>query len=453
MTAPASSTWAEMKAVSDGLPSLTVVGLKDIISGINTACRTSMSKSGRKQELIDRLRDTFAFWRTSDTGNNWRIAKTIIEQAQIPIARFAPSIPMPASAAYSVSAPPPVVRTAAQIPLPPSRSASGSATPHPPSTLTLATGYRFQPSPFFTVQQTVSQVLECHESYNSTDRRDVTLQFTLTPSQLTLLKASSPANGQTQLRLFCTTSKFYSPHGTHPYGSHAECPIEFPSTCEIHFNDSLIPTSLVKGMKKRPGTAPPPDLGAVAAPRERNTVRMVYVNTVSGGMPGEMKKFYLVAQIVEAKTVESLVDTLVRTRFMSEEEVLKSRAAPTSDGDDEILSSTLKLPLRCPLSFARITTPARSVKCNHAGCFDATSWYSVMQQTTTWLCPVCENALDWRELIVDGYFTQILKSTPSSVDDVLVEADGAWRTADGKYSSASGALAVQEYEYIDSDSD
>jgi hypothetical protein len=39
---------------------------------------------------------------------------------------------------------------------------------------------------------------------------------------------------------------------------------------------------------------------------------------------------------------------------------------------------------------------------------------------------------------------------------VLVEADGAWKTADAKYSSASakvdgGSLAL--YDYIDSDSD
>jgi E3 SUMO-protein ligase PIAS1 len=72
----------------------------------------------------------------------------------------------------------------------------------------------------------------------------------------------------------------------------------------------------------------------------------------------------------------------------------------------------------------RINTPCRSAKCSHSQCFDATSWYAMMQQTTTWydpparlsnvssiyclntllrLCPVCENVLDWRELIIDGY--------------------------------------------------
>lgn len=54
------------------------------------------------------------------------------------------------------------------------------------------------------------------------------------------------------------------------------------------------------------------------------------------------------------------------------------------------------------LSFMRIITPCRSSKCVHAQCFDATSWFSVMEQTTTWLCPVCERALETKDLIIDG---------------------------------------------------
>ncbi|KAG6885580.1 hypothetical protein C0993_012582 [Termitomyces sp. T159_Od127] len=60
-----------------------------------------------------------------------------------------------------------------------------------------------------------------------------------------------------------------------------------------------------------------------------------------------------------------------------------------------------------------------------------------MEQTTTWLCPVCERVLDSKELIVDGYFDEILKQTPDDVEDVIVEADGEWHTSDNKYGSAA----------------
>lgn len=55
------------------------------------------------------------------------------------------------------------------------------------------------------------------------------------------------------------------------------------------------------------------------------------------------------------------------------------------------------------LSFMRVQTPCRSMLCVHSQCFDATSWFSCMEQTTTWLCPVCEKVVNPDDLIVDGY--------------------------------------------------
>ena len=51
----------------------------------------------------------------------------------------------------------------------------------------------------------------------------------------------------------------------------------------------------------------------------------------------------------------------------------------------------------------RVNTPCRSIQCPHAQCFDATSWFAMMEQTTTWLCPVCDKVLNVEELIIDGF--------------------------------------------------
>ncbi|KAG6814073.1 hypothetical protein H0H92_003120 [Tricholoma furcatifolium] len=64
-----------------------------------------------------------------------------------------------------------------------------------------------------------------------------------------------------------------------------------------------------------------------------------------------------------------------------------------------------------------------------------------MEQTTTWLCPVCERVLDSKDLIVDGYFDDILNQTPEDVEDVIVEADGEWHTSDNKYGSTGWKAA------------
>jgi E3 SUMO-protein ligase PIAS1 len=50
----------------------------------------------------------------------------------------------------------------------------------------------------------------------------------------------------------------------------------------------------------------------------------------------------------------------------------------------------------------RVGTPARSNKCVHPSCFDARTWFELMEATTTWQCPICEKVLDPNELFVDG---------------------------------------------------
>ena len=39
-------------------------------------------------------------------------------------------------------------------------------------------------------------------------------------------------------------------------------------------------------------------------------------------------------------------------------------------GDDDLAEVSLKVGVRCPLSFTRIEKPARGVNCTHIQCFD-----------------------------------------------------------------------------------
>ncbi|KAF7296222.1 hypothetical protein HMN09_01091200 [Mycena chlorophos] len=311
--------------------------------------------------------------------------------------------------------------------------------------------FRFKPSPFFTVEEPVSIVHECVESYSAQDRREASFTFPLTSAQLAKLR---PASGSAstppthQLRLFCTSSAFYDPSSRtqNATKNNLDLPMEFPSTCEVFINDTQLKSSLLKGMKRQPGTAPPPDLRvgngsdgglrAGAGAENVNKVKMLYVNTTPAGTYAGFKKFYLVVQLVRAERVTTLIENIRDKQSVSAEEIRgKMRASVAASADDDIIAGTLKLPLKCPLSFARIALPARSRKCTHSQCFDCASWFAVMEQTTTWLCPICENVLDWREIIVDGFFAEILRLTPPAADDVLLEADGTWRTIDGRYSS------------------
>ncbi|KAJ7151838.1 PINIT domain-containing protein [Mycena crocata] len=452
--------WAELEAVCAALPFGTVSDLKHIIISVNTRCGTHMVRSGLKQDLVDRLRAQFETWNQGNDVARWQTARSIVDEVKLPglafsrtPARIMPmaSLPPPPHSVYTTASNP------AHVPLPPSRSASASVLPPSAkfstgSSTSFNPGYRFKQSPFFSIDQVVSVVLECPVSHSPTDRRECALEFQLTGEHLAKLNMPGSVF---QLRLFCTSSKFYTPGYNARPGS--ECLIEFPPTCEVYVNDAQLKGALLKGIKRRPGTAPPPDLSLAATGNGfsiNNVVRMVYINSGQGQGPLELKKYYLVVQLVQAHSVSALVDQLLNTRFVSAAEVRRQMMATMSD-DDDIIAGSLKMSLKCPLTFMRISTPCRSAKCTHSQCFDATSWFAMMQQTTTWLCPVCETVLDWRELIIDGYFAEILETTPDTVDDVLVESDGQWRTTDGKYSSDDKTGAIQcrgpQYDFIDID--
>lgn len=59
--------------------------------------------------------------------------------------------------------------------------------------------------------------------------------------------------------------------------------------------------------------------------------------------------------------------------------------------------------LKDPLSYMRITRPIRSTKCTHIQCFDAKWWIEGNSQHPQFLCPLCNKALLFEDLIVDGY--------------------------------------------------
>ncbi|KAF9453869.1 hypothetical protein P691DRAFT_812483 [Macrolepiota fuliginosa MF-IS2] len=294
------------------------------------------------------------------------------------------------------------------------------------------TPIRFKESPFFQIEQILSPVVECPESASSTDRRQQQVSFTLSSEQITKLRAPGT---KFQLRLFCTSSFFYSGHSSFRSASSSSVPclVEFPPTCEVRVNNVQLNANL-KGLKKKPGTAPPPDITKLARlVNTPNKVELVYVNSQQ---PVQNKKYYMAVMLVESTAVDDLVDKLRTSSYLKSEEI-KRKMAESVNLDDDIVAGPSKMSLKCPLSFMRVNTPCRSSKCVHSQCFDATSWYSMMEQTTTWFCPVCEKQLDYRELIIDGYFDEILKTVPESVEDVIVEADGEWHTADNKYGTAT----------------
>ncbi|KAF8577886.1 hypothetical protein K439DRAFT_1654979 [Ramaria rubella] len=453
----ASSGWADFEAHKNSIRHNTVAKLQTIISGWTEQCRVSIAKSGKKQDLIDRMVRTMSDWKDNNQLDKWLRAKAVLDQVRetgqyshyaMPADSNGTFHPQPQPFASGSSRklenglpyPPPAGAGPSHLrydPYAPPRKAAPAATTATATTATAApsssslgkSSIRFKTSPFYRVEHPVSAVVECPESTSAMDRRSQSLSFTLTGEQIGKLQVSDSKH---QLRLFCTSSLYHIHHQT-GFRTEAPCPIEFPATCEVRVNNVQL-TANLKGLKKKPGTAPPPDLGKAVRLTSQmpNRVDLVYVNSQQ---PVQHKKFYMVVYLVEVTTVEQLVEKLKKGKYKSENDV-RTKMVQTASFDEDIIAGPQKMSLKCPLSYMRVNTPCRSIQCPHAQCFDATSWFSMMEQTTTWLCPVCDKLLNVEELIIDGYFDRILKDTPESVEDVVVEADGEWHTSDNKFASA-----------------
>lgn len=60
----------------------TVDKLKQILSGLNEECHTHLSKSGKKQDIIDRISQTLDTWEHGKTEDKWLKAKAVIMQVR-----------------------------------------------------------------------------------------------------------------------------------------------------------------------------------------------------------------------------------------------------------------------------------------------------------------------------------------------------------------------------------
>ncbi|KAJ8514698.1 hypothetical protein ONZ45_g7791 [Pleurotus djamor] len=434
--------WTDFETTRTSVRYNTVDKLKQIINGLNEQCHAHLSKSGKKQELIDRIWGLFDSWRAGNTQDRWLKAKNVLHQLRenggYSSARYSPaapitphhSLPVPTANGYRAvlnpnSASSSTGSTAHYDPYAPPRKPGAPAS----TSSSMPKGLQFKTSPFFRVEHAVSPVYECPESTGASDRKTGKLNFLLTGEDAAKLNLPDY-----QVRLYCTSSMFYTPQPAAfrtPTATEL-APIEFPQTCEVRVNGVLL-TANLKGLKKKPGTAPPPDIGSLLRRGNiQNNIEMIYVN---GQQPVQPKKYYLVAMLIQATTVDQLVDRLKKGKFRSAEDIRQQMVSNNLE-DDDIVAGSQKLSLKCPLSFMRINTPCRSTQCIHPQCFDALSWFSVMEQTTTWLCPVCEKVLKPDDLYLDGYFDEILRSCPDDIEDILVETDGAWHTSDDMHASA-----------------
>ncbi|KAG0220264.1 SUMO ligase siz1 [Mortierella sp. NVP41] len=399
------------------IPSLLVTQLKLLIKSLNENIRPSpqLKLGGNKQELIQRL--------NSFINQYHQLGDQIaIRQIRHCIAAFSQGeVSTIATPSVSLQHPHSSSSSGYRIPqsnMLTSKPASntqqlhmgvhrGPQTPHHMSQRlgmsSQSPNLVFKSSPFYRDVQVLCPARNCLESKDRT--LSVSLTFTIAP----MLSSQLKNEPEYQIMVFSTSAEGVA---------NPPALMEFPHVCEIKINGRVLEANL-RGMKNKPGTVAPANITRLCRldTADYNKVEFVYANTT--------KRFYTSVNLVKKISVSSIVAEIERGKFLSKEKML--RMIEDRNKDEDIMATSSTLSLKCPLGFQRITIPCRSSYCQHLQCFDAYTFFNLNEQTPTWNCPVCSRIMhSWEEIVVDGYFKDILKSTPESLESITVQADGSW---------------------------
>ncbi|XP_038596237.1 E3 SUMO-protein ligase PIAS3-like [Tachyglossus aculeatus] len=144
----------------------------------------------------------------------------------------------------------------------------------------------------------------------------------------------------------------------------------------------------------------------------------------------DTRDFAMSVCLVKQFTAEELVQQLrKKASFPSSRTVSMIREAMPAVRDPSFGLRRLRVSLVCPLTQGLVSVPCRAVSCSHVQIFDAVPFLQRNEEEETWRCPVCDQEVVYRNLVVDEYFCVILRAiTREEIDceEIDILQDGTW---------------------------
>ena len=212
-----------------------------------------------------------------------------------------------------------------------------------------------------------------------------------------------------------------------PLDSSAEQGDEFPPSICVTVNSKMcqlpnpIPTNKPNVEPKRPPKPISITPYCKLSPMNPNVVNIKWASEFSKG-------WVVGIWLVEKLTSEQLLDRLKMKGSRNPEftrEIIKKKL---NDDEDEIATTNLKVTVACPLGKMRMTIPCRPTTCDHLQCFDAMLFLQMNERKPTWQCPVCDKPALYDNLMVDGYFLEVIKDPvlPTEENEIILNQVGFW---------------------------
>lgn len=192
----------------------------------------------------------------------------------------------------------------------------------------------------------------------------------------------------------------------------------------------------------------------------------VGVNTLKVAMLPEKAKplpkgtFLLKVEILEARSYIALVNHVIPRQMIDKDTAkaaLMKRFKGSEDDDVVVVKlNELTLSIVCPFTMRLIKTPVRGKSCLHPECFDLDNYLISRPRkkpreppnADAWKCPYCNGDARPTELVVDGFFLEMMTQLKGmNVDDtkeVVVKVDGTWELKKEEAPKGMGPEKKQE---------
>lgn len=165
-----------------------------------------------------------------------------------------------------------------------------------------------------------------------------------------------------------------------------------------------------------------------------------------------VQKYALAVVRSQAQTVRDLVKRVpVKNAEESKQRVvdLLFHSMLEGSGTEVQVEGHDRSRLICPITLARIDTPARGVKCGHLQCFDLSAYLvSNMRMkvvNSRWHCPICDIRLQPpKDLFIDAYVLKVLADAEANAEEVQFDTLGEWKVSATAASDVSDSEAEAE---------
>lgn len=139
--------------------------------------------------------------------------------------------------------------------------------------------------------------------------------------------------------------------------------------------------------------------------------------------PLEPARSYSLNVLLVERTGTDILLQRIKNRGLSDPEQTKKLIL---DSDVEVSTTNLQSSLLCPVGKVRMTVPCKATSCLHIPCFDALFYLQMNERKPLWICPVCDKPAYYRDLMIDGFFMNILEHSDMNVTEVTLNSDGTW---------------------------